>query len=80
MIDRDKVIRAFEQYVYNFVELTTTDEYNHQILEQVLALLKEQDKIIQNILLEKANELNDKATILQIEAQKREIRRLLEQK
>ena len=43
MIDREKVIIAFEQYVYNFVELTTTDEYNHQILEQVLVLLKEQD-------------------------------------
>lgn len=42
MIDREKVVREFEQYVYNFVELTTTDEYNHQILEQVLALLKEQ--------------------------------------
>ena len=41
MPDRVKVIRAFEQYVYNFVELTTTDEYNHQILEQVLDLLKE---------------------------------------
>ena len=44
MPDREKIIRAFEQYVYNFVELTTTDEYNHQILEQVLALLKEQDE------------------------------------
>lgn len=43
-MDREKVIRAFEQYVYNFVELTTTDEYNHQILEQVLVLLKEQEK------------------------------------
>ena len=46
MPDREKVIRAFEQYVYNFVELTTTDEYNHQILEQVLALLKEQQQYI----------------------------------
>ena len=45
MIDREKVIRAFEQYVYNFVELTTTDEYNHQILEQVLVLLKEQEAV-----------------------------------
>ena len=43
MPDREKVIRAFEQYVYNFVELTTTDEYNHQILEQVLVLLQEQE-------------------------------------
>lgn len=43
-------------------------------------LLKEQDKIIQNILLEKANELNDKVTTLQIEEQNREIRRLSEQK
>jgi exosome complex RNA-binding protein Csl4 len=42
-MDMEKVVRAFEQYVYNFVELTTTDEYNHQILEQVLALLKEQE-------------------------------------
>lgn len=47
-MDREKVIRAFEQYVYNFVELTTTDEYNHQILEQVLVLLKEQEKQIEN--------------------------------
>lgn len=49
MSDREKVIRAFEQYVYNFVELTTTDEYNHQILEQVLVLLKEQDAMMQCI-------------------------------
>ena len=45
MPDREKVIRAFEQYVYNFIELTTTDEYNHQILEQVLVLLKEQEAV-----------------------------------
>ena len=45
MPDMEKVIRAFEQYVYNFVELTTTDEYNHQILEQVLVLLKEQEAV-----------------------------------
>ena len=45
MVNRQKVIRAFKQYVYNFVELTTTDEYNHQILEQVLVLLKEQEAI-----------------------------------
>ena len=47
-MDREKVVRAFEQYIYNFVELTTTDEYNHQILEQVLVLLKEQDKEVRN--------------------------------
>ena len=36
-----KVINAFEAYVNSFVELTTTDEYNHTILQAVLELLKE---------------------------------------
>ena len=48
-MDREKVVRAFEQYIYNFVELTTTDEYNHQILEQVLVLLKEHGAEIEQL-------------------------------
>ena len=49
MINREKVIREFENYIYNFVELTTTDEYNHQILEQVLILLKEQEAVLSGV-------------------------------
>ena len=78
MPDREKVFSEFEDFVKSFSK--RNDTYYKGLFVSVLALLKEQDKIIQNILLEKANELNDKVTTLQIEAQNREIRRLLEQK
>ena len=76
-MNSEKVISTFEKIINvckedecDFVDLTFEDA------EQVLALLKDQNKIIQNVLLEKANELNDKITTLQIEEQNREIRRL----
>lgn len=50
------------------------------LMSDALVLLKEQDKIIQNILCEKTNELNNKVATLQIELQNQEIRRLLEKK
>ena len=75
-VDREKILENFEYAVrksheegWDYVDgLTTEDGF------KILQLLKEQDKIIQNILIEKANELNDKVTTLQIEAQNREIR------
>ena len=47
-------------------------------INDALALLEEQAKIIQNILLEKTNELKDKVTTLQIESQIQEMKRKLE--
>ena len=85
-MDREKVIREIEDalsdnlakagYIYGL----SLVGLKNKALTDALELLKEQDKIIQNILQEKANELNDKLTTLQIEAQNREIRRLSEQK
>ena len=51
-----------------------------QAITDAIAMLQEQDKIIQNIIREKANELNDKVATLRIESQNQEMRRLLEQK
>ena len=85
-MDREKVIREIEDalsdnlakagYIYGL----SLVGLKNKALTDALELLKKQDKIIQNILQEKANELNDKLTTLQIEAQNREIRRLSEQK
>ena len=57
-------------------DLVQEREWLLSVYDDAIALLKEQDKIIQNILLEKANELNDKVTTLRIESQNREIRRV----
>ena len=57
-------------------DLVQEREWLLSVYDDAIALLKEQDKIIQNILLEKANELNDKGTTLRIESQNREIRRV----
>ena len=51
-----------------------------QAITDAIDILQEQDKIIQNILREKTNELINKVATLQIESQSQEMRRLLEQK
>lgn len=83
MPDRERVIRAvdscFDYWLDQHRNLHPLElETVRQFKAEALALLKEQDKIIQNILLEKVNELNDKVTTLQIEVQNREMRRLLD--
>ena len=83
-MDKEKVISDIEQQI-RWIEEIECHKFPGWLnvtnaMRDALALLKEQDKIIQNILLEKANELNDKVTTLQIEEQNRELRRLLEQK
>ena len=83
-MDKENVISDIEQQI-RWIEEIECHKFPGWLnvtnaMRDALALLKEQDKIIQNILLEKANELNDKVTTLQIEEQNRELRRLLEQK
>ena len=81
------------EYTDNLADIIKANDYSKQcpyngcetgcvktLAKDTLALLKEQDKIIQNILREKTNELNNKAATLQIELQNQEMRRLLEQK
>ena len=79
-MDREKVIKEYEDYVNSYIPVTTYGDYVLEMHKAVLALLNEQDKIIQNILCEKTNELNNKVATLQIELQNQEIRRLLEKK
>ena len=78
-MDREKVIEGLEQII-NDPFMKAKADYWVLVCSNALALLKEQDKIIQNILLEKTNELNNKVATLQIESQNQEMRRLLEQK
>ena len=47
MVNAESATRWFQQYVDEFVELTTTDEYNHRMLEAVLELLKSQQAEIE---------------------------------
>ena len=49
MVNAENAIRWFQQYVDEFVELTTTDEYNHRMLEAVLELLKSQHAEIERL-------------------------------
>lgn len=46
MIDREKVIKEYENYVKRFVSLTTSDEAEYEMHEAVLSLLKEQGEIV----------------------------------
>ena len=89
MPDMEKVIKAYECCKNPFDRKCEKCPYEKDcchdgipmfVIKKMVELLKEQDKIIQNILREKTNELNNKVTTLRIESQNREMRRLLEQK
>ena len=45
-IDREKVIKEYENYVKRFVSLTESDEAEYEMHEAVLVLLKEQEEQI----------------------------------
>ena len=86
MPDKEKVIKGLEchkidnNHRINCVDCPYyVDDDNHircvnDLHDDAITLLKEQDKIIQNILCEKKDELNDKIAALCIERQKMEQR------
>lgn len=43
MIDREKVIKEYEDYVNSYISLTTSDDYEFEMHKAVLAMLKEQE-------------------------------------
>ena len=73
-MDREKIIKDLEFCVNGHFKVELS------LATKILALLKEQDEIIQRVLREKTNELNYKTTTIQIEIQNKEIRKVLEQK
>ena len=46
VMDREKVIKAYEDYVNSYVSLTTSHDYEFEMHKAVLALLKEQEERI----------------------------------
>jgi hypothetical protein len=44
-IDREKVIREYEDYVNSYISLTTSHDYEFEMHKAVLALLKEQEAV-----------------------------------
>jgi len=48
-LNSEKIIFWFQQYVDEFVELTTSDEYNHRNLETVLKLMNLQQAEIKRL-------------------------------
>ena len=47
MPDREKVIKAYEDFVNGYECFCTSDDYEYEMHKAVLALLKEQEEIIQ---------------------------------
>ena len=45
MIDREKVIKEYEDYVNSYISLITSHDYEFEMHKAVLALLKEQEPI-----------------------------------
>ena len=43
MIDREKVIKEYEDYVNSYISLTTSHDYEFEMHKAVLTLLKEQE-------------------------------------
>lgn len=81
MPDMEKVVKGLEDIQKHLdTGYSFAISWESELIRDALSLLKEQDKIIQNILREKTNELNNKVTTLRIESQNQEMRRLLEQK
>ena len=46
MMDREKVIKEYEDYVNSYISLTTSHDYEFEMHKAVLAMLKEQERII----------------------------------
>lgn len=49
MIDREKVVRGYEDYVNSYISLTTSNDYEFEMHKAVLALLKEQEQQIEQL-------------------------------
>ena len=45
MIDREKVVKEYEDYVNSYISLTTSNDYELEMHKAVLALLKEQEPV-----------------------------------
>ena len=43
-MDREKVIKEYEDYVNRYISLTTSHDYEYEMHKAVLALLKEQEE------------------------------------
>ena len=49
MIDREKVIKEYEDYVNSYISLTTSHDYEFEMHKAVLTLLKEQEAEIRQL-------------------------------
>lgn len=45
-MDREKVIKEYEDYVNSYISLTTSHDYEFEMHKAVLALLKEQEAVV----------------------------------
>ena len=45
-MDREKVIKEYEDYVNSYISLTTRHDYEFDMHKAVLAILKEQDAVV----------------------------------
>ena len=45
-MDREKIIKEYEDYVNSYISLTTSHDYEFEMHKAVLALLKEQDAVV----------------------------------
>lgn len=48
-MDREKVIKEYEDYVNSYISLTTSHDYEFEMHKAVLALLKEQDERLRKL-------------------------------
>ena len=48
-MDREKVIKEYEDYVNSYISLTTSHDYEFEMHKAVLALLKEQEAEIRQL-------------------------------
>ena len=48
-MDREKVIKAYEDFVNGYECFCTSDDYEYEMHKAVLALLKEQEKLINDM-------------------------------
>ena len=53
MTDREKVIKAYEDFVNGYECFCASDDYEYEMHKAVLALMKEQDETIKELELEK---------------------------
>lgn len=52
-MDREKVIREYENFVNSYVSLVTSEDYEFEMHKAVLALLKEQQERVEPIIIKK---------------------------